>query len=143
MYKARHVKRARHRVTLPMLVIIAALCVAILFFPTTASGVATTPDAVSGGRSIFAQLSSGRDTYSIFPCAQHDGSVQVSSSSAAAGKTVTFTVTADSGFETASVAAITSGGSTLEVKRVKDETYSFVMPAQGVVIDVCFQCKRA
>ena len=64
-------------------------------------------------------------------------------SDAIAGKTVTFTVEPDKGFETASVSAITANGSTLEVSRVKGETYSFVMPAQGVVIDVAFQYARA
>ena len=39
--------------------------------------------------------------------------------------------------------ANTANGSTLEVSRVKGETYSFVMPAQGVVIDVAFQYARA
>ena len=66
MYKARHAKPTRHRVTLPMLVLIAALCVAILIFPTTASGMDTTPDAISGSRLNLAQVS-GNETYSVVP----------------------------------------------------------------------------
>ena len=120
MYKARHAKAHKRRVTLPMLVLIAALCVAILVFPTTASGADTTPDAISGSRSAMAQVSSG-DAYSVVPSAQHGGSVTPSSSDAVAGKTVTFTV---------------------EVTRVRDEVYRFVMPAQSVVIDVAFQYAR-
>ena len=142
MYKARHAKPTKHRVTLPMLVLIAALCVTILVFPTTASGETTTPDAVSGMRAALSQFV-GSETYSIVPSTQNGGSVTPSVSDCAAGKTVTFTVQADKGFETASIAAITSGGDTLEVKRVNDGTYSFVMPTQGVVIDVAFQYIRA
>lgn len=141
MYKARHAKAHKRRVTLPMLVLIAALCVAILVFPTTASGADTTPDAISGSRSAMAQVSSG-DAYSVVPSAQHGGSVIPSSSDAVAGKTVTFTVESDSGFETAAVSVITSSGGTVEVTRVRDEVYSFVMPAQSVVIDVAFQYAR-
>lgn len=142
MYKARHAKASSHRVTLPMLVLIAALCVAILIFPTAASGMGTAPDAISGSRLSMAQVS-GSETYSVVPSAQHGGSVTPSVSDAIAGKTVTFTVSPDSGYETASVSAITTSGSILEVLRVKGETYSFVMPTQGVVIDVAFQYIRA
>ena len=142
MYKARHAKPTRHRVTLPMLVLIAALCVAILVFPTKASGADVTFDAISGNRSVT-MASSGNEAYSVIPSAQHGGSVNASVSDSIAGKTVTFSVTPDSGFETSSVAAITSSGGTVEVKRVSGETYSFVMPSEGVVIDVAFQYKRA
>lgn len=142
MYKARHAKASSHRVTLPMLVLIAALCVAILIFPTAASGMGTATDAISGSRLSMAQVS-GSETYSVVPSAQHGGSVTPSVSDAIAGKTVTFTVSPDSGYETASVSAITTSGSILEVLRVKGETYSFVMPTQGVVIDVAFQYIRA
>ena len=61
MYKARHAKPTKHRVTLPMLVLIAALCVAILVFPTTASGETTTPDAVSGMRRRAVTVRGKRD----------------------------------------------------------------------------------
>ena len=142
MYKARHASPTKHRVTLPMLVLMAILFVAILVFPTTASGANTTPDAVSGERSALAQIS-GSETYSVVPSAQHGGSVTPSVSDSAAGKKVTFTVTPDKGFETAAVEAITSAGDTLKVTRENDQTYSFVMPSKGVVIDVAFQYKRA
>ena len=141
MYRAKHARPAKHRVTLPMLVLVAALCVGILVFPTSASGADTSPDAVSGSREVMS--ASNADMYSVVPSAQHGGSVLPSVSDSAAGETVTFEVEADSGFETASVAAITSSGGTLEVLRVKGETYKFVMPSEGVVIDVAFQYKRA
>ena len=141
MYKARHAKAHKRRVTLPMLVLIAALCVAILVFPTTASGADTTPDAISGSRSAMAQVSSG-DAYSVVPSAQHGGSVTPSVSDATAGTLITFTVSPDDGFETSSVAVITTSGETLEVVRSQGETYKFVMPSQGVIVDVSFQYKR-
>ena len=141
MYKARHVKSARRRLTLPMLVLIAAVFVGILVFPTSASGSASEPDAVSGARSAMSSSSSG--IYSVIPSAQHGGSVTPSASDAVAGSTVTFVVEPQSGFETAFVSAITASGGTIEVLRVKGETYKFVMPAAGVTIDVGFQYKRA
>ena len=52
MYKAKHMKYTRRRVTMPMLVLIAALCVAILVFPTSANDASASPDAVSGARSL-------------------------------------------------------------------------------------------
>ncbi len=142
MYKARHARRSRRRVTLPMLVLIAALCVAILVFPTSASGAAAAPDAVAGARSAMSSNASA-GSYSVVPSAQHGGSVTPSASDAVAGSTVTFVVEPQSGFETAFVSAITASGGTIEVLRVKGETYKFVMPAAGVTIDVGFQYKRA
>ena len=140
MYKARHAKPARHRVTLPMLVLIAALFVGILVFPTPASGAETTPDAVSGGRGVVAQNLSS--TYSSLPSAQQGGSVSPFVSDSAAGETVTFTVEPDAGYETAGITAITSGGALLEVLRISGETYRFTMPAESVIIDVAFQYVR-
>lgn len=141
MYRAKHARPAKHRVTLPMLVLVAALCVGILVFPTSASGADTSLDAVSGSRTAAAQVASGM--FSVVPSAQHGGSVLPSVSDSEAGKTVTFEVDPDNGFETASVSAITTSGNTLEVLRVKGETYKFVMPAEGVIIDVAFQYKAA
>ena len=141
MYKARHARPAKHRITLPMLVLVAAMIVGILVFPTPASGADTNLDAVSGERGVMA--ATGSDTYSVVPSAQHGGAVKPSVSDSAAGETVTFEVAPENGFETASVSVITSSGSVIEVLRVKGETYKFVMPTEGVVIDVAFQYKRA
>ena len=121
MYKAKHMKYTRRRVTLPMLVLIAALCVAILVFPTSANDASASPDAVSGARSPMSPGTSG--TYSVVPSAQHGGSVVPGATDAAAGKLVTFSVKPDDGFETASVAVISASGSCLEVVRVKGEDY--------------------
>ena len=56
---------------------------------------------------------------------------------------MSFSVDPSSGYETASVAAITATGDMLEVVRVDGEKYSFVMPAESVIIDVTFQYMRA
>ena len=121
----------KHTVTLPMLVFIAVLCVSIVAFPTTASGAEGEPDAVAG------------DTFDVIPSAQAGGVVQPSVSDSIAGRTVSFSVDPSSGYETASVAAITATGDMLEVVRVDGEKYSFVMPAESVIIDVTFQYMRA
>ena len=141
MYKAKHMKYTRRRVTLPMLVLIAALCVAILVFPTSANDASASPDAVSGARSPMSPGTSG--TYSVVPSAQHGGSVVPGATDAAAGKLVTFSVKPDDGFETASVAVISASGSCLVVARVKGEDFKFVMPSEGVTIDVSFQYLRS
>ena len=124
-----------------MMLLSALLCVVILLFPTTASGLDSEPDAVSGARSQFQQTA--EETYSILPSAQRGGSVTSSVSDSQAGRVVTFSVEADDGWETASVDAISALGTALEVVRVKGETYKFVMPSCGVIIDVSFQLKAA
>ena len=68
--------------------------------------------------------------------------VQPSVSDSIAGRTVSFSVDPSSGYETASVAAITAAGDMVEVVRVEGEEYSFVMPAEAVIIDVSFQLVR-
>lgn len=131
----------KHTVTLPMLVFIAVLCVSIVAFPTTASGTDGEPDAIAGD--VAAIYNTSASTFSVIPSAQTGGVVQPSVSDSIAGRTVTFSVSPSSGYQTASVAAITATGSVLEVVRVDGEKYSFVMPAETVIIDVTFQYMRA
>lgn len=131
----------KHTVTLPMLVFIAVLCVSIVAFPTTASGTDGEPDAIAGDVSLLRNTSA--DTFDVIPSAQTGGVVQPSVSDSIAGRTVSFSVDPSSGYETASVAAITTTGDVLEVIRVDGEKYSFVMPAESVIIDVTFQYMRA
>ena len=125
----------KNTITLPMLVFIAVLCVSIVAFPTTASGAEGEPDAVAGD---VVALRSTADTFSVVPSAHSGGVVQDS----IAGRTVSFSVDPSSGYETASVAAITAAGDMVEVVRVEGEEYSFVMPAEAVIIDVSFQLVR-
>ncbi len=131
----------KHTITLPMLVFIAVLCVSIVAFPTTASGTDGEPDAIAGD--VVSLRNTSSDTFSIIPSAQAGGVVQPSVSDSIAGRTVSFVVDPSSGYETASVAAITAAGDVLEVVRVDGEKYSFVMPAESVIIDVTFQYMRA
>ncbi|HIS96980.1 MAG TPA: hypothetical protein IAD42_03280 [Candidatus Scatomorpha pullistercoris] len=131
----------KHTITLPMLIFIAALLVSMAVFPTTASGSTGDPDAVAGsGASLY--LDSGAETFNVIASAQAGGVVVPSVSDSAAGKTVSFSVDPSSGYETASVAAITAAGNMLQVVRVEGEQYSFVMPEEAVVIDVTFQYTR-
>ena len=125
----------RHTITLPMLIFIAVLFVSMAIFPTVASGSAGEPDAVVGG-------GSQSETYNVIASAHSGGAVMPSVSDSAAGKTVSFSVDPSSGYETASVAAITAAGNMLQVVRVEGEKYSFVMPEEAVVIDVTFQFTR-
>lgn len=131
----------KHTVTLPMLVFIAVLCVSIVAFPTTASGTDGEPDAIAGD--VASLRNTSADTFDVTPSAQAGGVVQPSVSDSIAGRTVSFSVDPSSGYETASVAAITATGDMLEVVRVDGEKYSFVMPAESVIIDVTFQYMRA
>ena len=131
----------KHTVTLPMLVFIAVLCVSIVAFPTTASGTDGEPDAIAGD--VASLRNTSADTLDVIPSAQAGGVVQPSVSDSIAGRTVSFSVDPSSGYETASVAAITATGDMLEVVRVDGEEYSFVMPAESVIIDVTFQYMRA
>ena len=131
----------KHTVTLPMLVFIAVLCVSIVAFPTTASGTDVDPDAIAGD--VASLRNTSADTFDVIPSAQAGGVVQPSVSDSIAGRTVSFSVDPSSGYETASVAAITATGDMLEVVRVDGEKYSFVMPAESVIIDVTFQYMRA
>lgn len=131
----------KHTVTLPMLVFIAVLCVSIVAFPTTASGTDGEPDAIAGD--VASLRNTSADTFDVIPSALAGGVVQPSVSDSIAGRTVSFSVDPSSGYETASVAAITATGDMLEVVRVDGEEYSFVMPAESVIIDVTFQYMRA
>ena len=132
----------RHTITLPMLIFIAVLLVSMAVFPTAASGTAGEPDAVAGSGAALS-LARQSDTFDIIASAHNGGLVSPSVSDSAAGKTVSFSVDPSSGYETASVAAVTAGGNMLKVVRVSGEKYSFVMPEEAVVIDVTFQFKSS
>ena len=131
----------RHTITLPMLIFIAVLLVSKAIFPTAASGSAGEPDAVAGSGAMLS-LASGGESFNVIASAHSGGVVLPSVSDSAAGKTVSFSVDPSSGYETASVAAITAAGEMLQVVRVQGEKYSFVMPEEAVVIDVTFQYTR-
>ena len=116
----------KHTVTLPMLVFIAVLCVSIVAFPTTASGTDGDPDAIAGD--VASLRNTSADTFDVIPSAQAGGVVQPSVSDSIAGRSVSFSVDPSSGYETASVAAITATGDMLEVVRVDGEKNSCERP---------------
>lgn len=129
------------KITIPMLVVIAVLCLSVLSFSTTASGNANEPDAVVGAiPELYGKT--GGNTFEITTSVQRGGSVLAEASDSAAGSTVSFTVTPYGGYETASIAAISAAGTQLEVKCDSDGSYYFVMPEENVVIDVSFQYLR-
>ena len=77
------------------------------------------------------------DTYEINVSAGANGEVDVSLNNASAGSVITITATPDEGYR---VGAVTVSGpdGRVEVTRVNATTYTFVMPAGGVEIDVSF-----
>lgn len=77
------------------------------------------------------------DTYEINVSAGANGEASTSLTNASAGSTVTITATPDEGYR---VGAVTVSGpdGRVEVTRVNATTYTFVMPAGGVEIDVSF-----
>lgn len=120
------------------LVLASILCFTVIF-PTAASGSDHSPDAVVGARVNMTRHSSS--SYDIVASAHKGGSISPSSSDTPYGEHVSFSITPDDGYETASIAVITASGNVLEVA-IADGEYSFVMPSESVVIDVAFQYLR-
>ena len=77
------------------------------------------------------------DTYEINVEAGANGEASTSLTNASAGSTVTITATPDEGYRVGSV-TVTGPDGRVEVTRVNATTYTFVMPAGGVEIDVSF-----
>ena len=77
------------------------------------------------------------DTYAISVNGTANGEVDVSLNNASAGSVITITATPDEGYR---VGAVTVSGpdGRVDVERVDATTYTFVMPAGGVEIDVSF-----
>ncbi len=77
------------------------------------------------------------DTYAISVNSTANGEVDVSLNNASAGSVITITATPDEGYR---VGAVTVSGpdGRVDVERVDATTYTFVMPAGGVEIDVSF-----
>jgi len=77
----------------------------------------------------------GTTTYPVTPPAQVDNAdVTVSPKNAAAGQTVTVTVTPDEGYKADGVTVTDSKGNEIEVTDNGDGTYSFKMPASKVTV---------
>lgn len=125
-------------------VLIAIMCVSVISIPTSASDRgAGTLDAVAGSRSGVFQLLGARSgsTYDIYTSAGIGGSITSSVSAAAPGTTVNVFIERKGGYQMASIFVITATGIEIEVMK-DDETFSFRMPDEPVVIDVTFQYIR-
>lgn len=92
-----------------------------------------TPSRPSGGGSS----SSSRYDISVSSSA-HGGSTEISTSQATKGDTVTITVKPENGFELREITITDEDGTELTLERKDDTTYTFIMPASDIEIDVVF-----
>ncbi|MCC8048488.1 MAG: S-layer homology domain-containing protein, partial [Oscillospiraceae bacterium] len=90
----------------------------------------------SGGSS--GGSSSSSSSSSISSTSAEGGTVSFSSTSAAAGRTVTVTVTPDEGYVLASLTVTDADGNTIEVTDNGNGTYSFTMPSSAVTVTPVF-----
>lgn len=67
------------------------------------------------------------------------GKISLSSANAAKGTTVTINLTPDKGYQTGAVTVKDAKGNTVEVKRVSDNRYTFVMPDSKVTVAATFE----
>ena len=77
------------------------------------------------------------DTYAISVNSTANGEVDVSLNNASAGSVITITATPDEGYRVGTV-TVSGPDGRVDVERVDATTYTFVMPAGGVEIDVSF-----
>lgn len=123
---------------------IAVLCFSVISIPILAADRGSTePDAVAGARSgLFSILDGGRgSTHDIHVSSPMGGSATPSVSGGLPGKTITIDIEPDDGYEAASIAVITAGGSEVHVT-LESGMYRFTMPNEAVVVDATFQLKR-
>ena len=76
--------------------------------------------------------------YTVLITDTDNGTVKAVPTAAAAGETVTITVTPDSGYEIGSVTVIDAAGEEVHHTAIKDGTCSFTMPAGDVTITATF-----
>lgn len=108
----------------------------------------TTPTTTEGPRSQIivnayvrpsSSSSSSRPSYSItIPNKTENGSVNISSTSAKRGSTVTITVTPDAGYVLDELTVTDKDGKELSLTKKSDTEYTFVMPAGKVEITPSF-----
>lgn len=125
-------------------VFIAVMCFAVISVPILAADrVSDTPDAVAGARCMLSSKdnNSAHGTHFIEIPVQKGGTVRSEVYDSARGCIVDLAVQADIGYEMSSINVITATGEVLKVE-AGEETYSFVMPSENVVVDVTFQLKR-
>lgn len=93
----------------------------------------------SGGGSTGGGTGGGYvSTYTVTISQMEHGKVTVSPTSAASGRTVTITVTADEGYELSKLTAIDSRGNELALTDKDNGTYTFTMPSRTVTVTAVF-----
>lgn len=83
---------------------------------------------------------SGDEEFQIEAPEVEGGTVELSDASAAAGDTVTITLTPDEGKEVRGVVVTDAEGQQIDLVQNEDGTYSFTMPEGEVSVDVTFGC---
>ena len=80
----------------------------------------------------------GTTTYTVNVENPSNGSVFVSPSRAERGETVTITVSPDDGYELDSLSVMAADGNEIDVTRLSDTRYSFIMPSGRVTVEATF-----
>lgn len=89
--------------------------------------------------SLYAIFSSDDILYPVAASAAENGAVTLGCTEAAAGETVTFTVTADEGYTVSSVTAADAGGAPAVLTELGGGQYRFTMPASAVTVTAVFE----
>ena len=122
-------------------VFIAVMCLTVVSMPIFAANTGgASMDAVTGSRGTVHQLlsSSHGSVNNIYVSTGTGGTAYASATSSISGKTVTVSVRPDGGYAMASIVVITASGAEVQVLPTED-TFTFVMPGEAVVVDITFQ----
>ena len=95
----------------------------------------------SGGQTSGSSGSASEDLWSIQVDQPMGGTLTVSRSQAASGRTITLTAVPDEGYMLQKVTAVTAAGKSLSLTKQKDGTYTFAMPAAKVTVSAAFTQK--
>lgn len=82
--------------------------------------------------------SSSRTTYNVITSSINNGGVNVSSSSAAKGATITITLSPDKGYKLDKLTVTDNSGKSISTTKKSDTVYTFVMPASQVKVSVSY-----
>lgn len=102
---------------------------------TAASGYNLSQD---GATYTVSRRSSGVSSYTVRIDAAENGSVTASPKTAAAGRTVTLTVTPGTGYVLSGITVTDESGREVSVEKAGQTTYTFVMPAADVTVKASF-----
>ena len=102
------------------------------------SDILTANVKTSSGSSSGGGSGSSAKTYAVTTPAVENGSVSVSTKSAAQGSTVTITVTPDSGYALDRLTVTDAKGAAVAVTALGDGKYTFTMPAAQVTVQASF-----